>query len=220
MPEMIINGPSGRIETRYTPGRTANAPVAVILHPHPEYGGTMNNKVVFQTYKAFAERGFATMRFNFPGVGRSEGLFDGGEGELSVAATVLDWLQNNNPNAISTWISGFSFGSWIGMQLLMRRPEIRGFLSISPPANMFDFSFLAPCPTSGMIVMGERDEIVPLSSVDSLIEKIERQRGVTVDYRTIPDANHFFENKIDNLMEHVNEYINSIMAPDEMPIAV
>lgn len=211
MPEMIINGPLGRIEARYKQGFSPQAPLALILHPHPEHGGTMNNRIVYNMFQAFAQRGFSTMRFNFPGVGRSEGLFDGGEDELSVAASVLDFMQSTNPQFTSCWVAGFSFGSWIAMQLLMRRPEINGYLAISPPANLFDFSFLAPCPASGMIVMGDRDEVVPTEAVDSLISKITRQKGISVDYRLIEGANHFFDNKTEDLLNHIHQYIDSIV---------
>jgi hypothetical protein len=95
---------------------------------------------------------FPTIRFNFGGVGKSDGIFDNGEGELSDAACILDWLQQYNTNSKICWVAGFSFGAWIGMQLLMRRPELNGFVSVSPPANMRDFSFLAPCPSSGLII--------------------------------------------------------------------
>ena len=161
MPEVIINGPEGRLEGRYSHARTPNAPVALLLHPHPQHGGTMNNKIVYNLYQAFVRRGFSSLRFNFRGVGRSQGVYDRGEGELSDAAAALDWLQTYNANASSCWVIGFSFGAWIGMQLLMRRPEIAGFVSVSPPANMFDFSFLAPCPSSGLIVHGDLDTLVP-----------------------------------------------------------
>ena len=134
MPEVTINGPEGRIEGRYLHAKTPNAPIALFLHPHPLHGGTMNNKVVYSLYHAFSERGFSCLRFNFRGVGRSQGVFSRGEGEMSDAASALDWLQTKNQDAPQCWIAGFSFGAWIGMQLLMRRPEIRGFISIAPPA--------------------------------------------------------------------------------------
>jgi alpha/beta superfamily hydrolase len=121
MPEVIFNGPDGRLEGRYQGTGSATAPIALILHPHPLYGGTMNNKVVFTLYQTFAKRGFAVMRFNFRGVGRSQGTYDNGMGELSDAASALDYLQAMNPNAKECWIAGFSFGAWIGMQLLMCR---------------------------------------------------------------------------------------------------
>merc|ERR1712094_147752 len=106
---------------------------------------------------SFIKRGFSTLRFNFRGVGRSQGAFDDGPGELSDAASALDWAQTYNPNAQTCWIAGFSFGAWVAMQLMMRRPEITGFISIAPPADSQDFSFLAPCPASGMILHGDND---------------------------------------------------------------
>src|SRR5918999_1403358 len=149
MPELIINGPECRLEGRYHISKQPSAPIALMLHPHPQHGGTMNNKVVYTLFHAFARQGFSTLRFNFRGVGRSQGSYDRGEGELSDAAAALDWLQGQNLTAAHCWIAGFSFGAWIGMQLLMRRPEIDAFISVAPPANIYDFGFLAPCPSSG-----------------------------------------------------------------------
>lgn len=208
MPDVIINGPAGRLEGRYSHSKTPNAPIALLLHPHPQHGGTMNNKIVYTLFHAFARRGFSALRFNFRGVGRSQGAYDRGEGELSDAASALDWLQTYNPNAQSCWIGGFSFGAWIGMQLLMRRPEIDGFISIAPPANMFDFSFLAPCPASGLIVHGDKDEIVPEASVAKLVNKLSHQRDIKIDYRKVPGANHFFVNQAEELGHAVEDYLN------------
>ncbi len=211
MPEIIINGPAGRIEGRYLPPKVVNAPIALMLHPHPQHGGTMNNKIVYTLYNLFAQRGFGTLRFNFRGVGRSQGTFDRGEGELSDAAAALDWLQTYNPDAPACWIAGFSFGAWIGMQLLMRRPEISGFISIAPPANLFDFSFLAPCPSSGLIVHGTVDEVVPSESVQKLVDKLSNQRDITVKYKSIPGANHFFTNKIEQMGNSVGAYLDEVL---------
>jgi predicted alpha/beta-fold hydrolase len=111
MPELIINGPAGRIEARYHHDAVHDSPVALILHPHPQFGGTMNNQVVYTLYHTFAERGFSVLRFNFRGVGRSQGIWDGGPGELSDAASALDWLQLIKPDAKSCWIAGVSFGT-------------------------------------------------------------------------------------------------------------
>ncbi|MGF1606506.1 MAG: alpha/beta hydrolase [Rhodothalassiaceae bacterium] len=208
MPEIIFNGPDGRLEGRYAPGASPTSPVGLVLHPHPQYGGTMNNKVVYHLYSIFAERGFATLRFNFRGVGRSQGSFDNGVGELSDAASALDWLQTYNPNANGAWIAGFSFGAWIAMQLLMRRPEVRGFLSVAPPANMYDFSFLAPCPSSGLIIHGDKDEIVPADSVTKLVEKLRQQKQITVEQQTMAGAGHFFEGQLDDLKQRCGDYLD------------
>ena len=208
MPEVIFAGPDGRIEGRYQPGKVENAPIAIILHPHPQFGGTMNNQIVYDLYYMFLKRNFAVLRFNFRGVGRSQGVFDHGTGELSDAAAALDWLQTFNPDARSCWIAGFSFGAWIGMQLLMRRPEIDGFISIAPPANLYDFTFLAPCPSSGMIINGTQDAVVPPDSVKGLVDRLKTQKGIVIDHEMIEGANHFFENKIDDLIGRVAAYVD------------
>ncbi len=207
MPEVIFNGPEGRIEGRYYHSKKSGAPVALILHPHPQHGGTMNNKVVYAMYENFVGRGFSTLRFNFRGVGRSQGVFDNGQGELSDAASALDWMQSHNPNAQSCWIGGFSFGAWISMQLMMRRPEITGFISIAPPASTNDFTFLAPCPASGLIVHGSSDEVVPVNSVDKLAAKLSSQKNIEIDYRVVKGCNHFFNNHLDQLTDHLNDYL-------------
>jgi uncharacterized protein len=213
MPEVIINGPEGRLEGRYHHSKEPNAPIALFLHPHPQHGGTMNNKVVYTLYQNFVRRGFSCLRFNFRGVGRSQGTFARGEGELSDAATALDWMQSFNENASGCWISGFSFGAWIAMQLLMRRPEIDGFISIAPPANMYDFTFLAPCPASGLMVTGSQDEIVPPESVAKLVDKLRQQRGIAIGHSIIDGANHFFANELDELDKVVNLYLDDALAP-------
>jgi alpha/beta superfamily hydrolase len=208
MPEVIFTGPEGRLEGRYHHSTTQRAPIAIILHPHPQHGGTMNNKVVYNLYHTFVNRGFSVLRFNFRGVGRSQGEFDNGLGELSDAASALDWLQSVNPNTVACWVAGFSFGAWIGMQLLMRRPEVEGFVSIAPPANMYDFSFLAPCPSSGIIVQGTNDDVVPEPSVEKFVNKLKMQKNITIDYSLIKGANHFFKDHMDQMNEVVGNYVD------------
>lgn len=212
MPDIIFNGPDGRLEGRFQPHTDATAPIALVLHPHPLYGGTMNNKVVYNIFHTFARRGFAVMRFNFRGVGRSQGTYDNGQGELSDAASALDWLQANNPNAAGCWIAGFSFGAWIAMQLLMRRPEISGFVSVAPPANMYDFAFLAPCPASGLIVQGTDDDLVTEADVAKLAVRLSNQRDIKIDYKKVPGANHFFESKLEDLNAIIDRYLKKALS--------
>ncbi len=213
MPELIINGPVGRLEARYHHEPDARSPLALILHPHPQFGGTMNNQVVYNLYYTFVERGFSVLRFNFRGVGRSQGYFDNGPGELADAATALDWMQIAKPDAKACWIVGVSFGTWIAMQLLMRRPEIDSFICVAPPANLYDFSFLAPCPASGLLVNGERDRVVPSASVAELSVKTKVQKGIILQHDIIPDANHFFEGdeQMAALKDSVGTYVDTRM---------
>ena len=209
MPEVIFNGPEGRLEGRYHHSNQPGAPVAVVLHPHPLYGGTMNNKIVYKMFQVFAQNGFSVLRFNFRGVGRSVGKFDDGIGELSDAATALDWLQQQNPDASSHWISGFSFGAWISMQLLMRRPELDSFVTVSPPANMYDFSFLSPCPASGYVLQGDKDDIVKLEDVDKLVDKLSSQKMGNVKYDIFEGADHYFRNNQDELETALQSYVTN-----------
>ena len=213
MPEVIFTGPAGRLEGRYQPAKKRNAPIAIVLHPHPQFGGTMNNQIVYNLFYDFVDRGFSVLRFNSRGVGRSQGAFDHGAGELSDAAAALDWAQSMNPDARACWIAGVSFGAWIGMQLLMRRPEIEGFISIGAMANRYDFSFLAPCPSSGLFVHGSEDRVSPVKEVMSVIEKVKTQRGIKIEHAVVDGANHFFDGKVDDLMLQVGAYLDGRLGP-------
>lgn len=209
MPGIILTGHAGRIEARYHHSKNPGAPLAIVFHPDSLQGGTMNNRVTLKLYNTFVENGFSVIRFNFRGVGKSEGEYDKGEGELNDAASVLDWIQSVNPGKRAVWIGGFSFGALIGMQLLMRRPEICGFISVCPPANIYDFSFLAPCPVSGMIINGENDIICPIENVNKLVDKLNTQKGIKIDYRVIPNCDHSFQNHLDTIADYVAEYLTN-----------
>jgi alpha/beta superfamily hydrolase len=209
MPEVIIPGQEGRIEGRYQHSNNKNAPIALILHPHPLYGGTMNNKVVYKLFQTYTDLGFSTLRFNFRGIGRSQGTYGDGLGELCDAATALDWLQQQNPDASSCWIAGFSFGAWIALQLLMRRPELEGFVAVSPPANLYDFTFLSPCPSSGLVTMGTKDDVVVEEEVRNMLSKLSMQPGARVTYQVIEAADHYYRNHLDQLGDMVRDYVNA-----------
>ena len=214
MAEVIFNGPDGRLEGRYHQSKNPNAPIAIVLHPHPLHGGNMNNRVVFIMFNNFVERGFSVLRFNFRGVGRSQGTFDNGVGELSDAAYAFDWMQQINSNSPFCWIGGYSFGALISMQLMMRRPEIEGFVSISPPAGTEDFSFLAPCPSSGLIIHGDKDTHVPLDAVKKLAQKLDGQKNISVNLSIVKGADHFYKDNMDNLSKEVASYLDNSLPPD------
>jgi alpha/beta superfamily hydrolase len=184
MPEVVLTGAAGRIEGRYSAGKSETAPVALILHPHPKAGGQMNNPVAVQLFHLFMKRGFSVLRFNFRGVGRSQGEFDGGIGELADAATAL------------------------GMQLLMRRPETDGFISVSPPTNAYDFSFLAPCPASGLILHGQNDTVVPPIDVERVVSKLRTQKGIVIDYDVVEGASHFWMENLPDVEKRVGDYLD------------
>ena len=140
---MFFYGPEGRIEARLhtTTKKDPHSPAALILHSHPQLGGSMDDPAVDALAKAFIKNDCTVMCINFRGVGKSEGEFDNGLGELIDAAVSLDWLESYIPSASSICVSGFSFGAWIAMQLTMRRPEVDHFVVASPPTKKYDFSF-------------------------------------------------------------------------------
>ena len=210
--EIFIPGPAGRLEAKYYKSKKNTSPIALVLQPHPQYGGTMNNKVVVDAFHTFMENDFSVCRVNFRGVGKSDGEFDNGQGELADAAAALDWLERENFDNSQCWVSGFSFGSLIAMQLLMRRPEINGFVSISPPANLRDFSFLAPCPSSGLIIHGDKDNIASFDSTKILVEKLQKQKKVDIKFNPIKGADHFYENYSKELELSIQNYINDTIS--------
>ena len=214
MPDIILPGSAGRIEARYSSRKDDTAPIALILHPHPRAGGTMNHPVSVQLFHLFMKRGFNVLRFNSRGVGRSQGEFDGGIGELADAATALDWLQSTHPAASQCGGAGFDFGAWVGLQLLMRRPETDGFISVSPPTNMYDFSFLAPCPASGLFLHGSADTVVPHADVDKVVAKLRTQKGIVIDSELVEGGGHFWTENLFEVETRVGAYLDKRIAAE------
>src|SRR5258705_5339909 len=101
----------------------------------------------------------------------------------------------------------------------MGRPELEGFVSIAAPANLYDFSFLAPCPSSGLIIHGDKDAVVPYKDVSGLVEKLKTQKGIVIDQKVVPGANHFFDGKIEALMESISAYLDKRLKIERKPTA-
>ena len=205
--EIFIPGPSGRIQAKYFKSKQHGAPIALVLQPHPQYGGTMNNRIVYETFNCFYKNKFSVIRINFRGVDKSDGVFDNGQGELSDAAAALDWIEKENPGYRQCWVSGFSFGSLICMQLIMRRPEVNKFIAISPQPNLYDFTFLAPCPISGLMIYGKNDELSQIDSILNLKKRLSIQKNIEVEFDFINNANHFYKGKEKELANSINTYI-------------
>mgnify|MGYP001431743936 CR=1 FL=1 len=205
--EIFIPGPSGRIQAKYSKSEQQGLPVALVLQPHPQYGGTMNNRIVYETYNSFYKNKFSVIRINFRGVEKSDGIFDNGQGELSDAAAALDWIEKENPGYTQCWVSGFSFGALICMQLIMRRPEVNKFVAISPQPNLYDFTFLSPCPISGLVLYGKNDELVEPDSILNLKKRLSMQKNIDVKFNSIANANHFYKGKEKELSAAIDSYI-------------
>ena len=154
-----------------------SSPGAVLYHPHPLFGGNMYNAVVTALVRALEEAGIASLRFNFRGVGNSSGEFTGGKSEGADIISIIEFLFTHTlVDGSRIGIFGYSFGAWMAMQLLMRRPEIDRFIIVAPPADSKDFNFLAPCPSSGLFIHGDRDEVASHDTTKILSEKLQKQK--------------------------------------------
>ncbi len=214
MPEVFISGAAGRIEGRYHQSDNPKAPVALVLHPHPLHGGTMNNKITYNLYKNFVDNGFSVLRINFRGVGKSQGKFDNGVGELQDVTTVMNWLHDQNMDSNDFWVAGFSFGSWIALQLVMRRPEIENYILVAPPATKYDFNFIVPCGSNGLIVQGEEDNISLENDSYQLFERLNTREDASMVYKTVEGADHFFKNRLDEFNSIVDNHIKTCLIND------
>ena len=153
----FLNGPAGRLEAiLWRPRARAFSMAAVVCHPHPLFGGTMHNKVVYQAAKSLDAFGIAVLRFNFRGTGLSEGKHDRGEGERSDVRAALDFLATEYPE-IPLLVAGFSFGCWVGLRVGCEDARVRLLIGLGPPVNNADFSYLAHCKKPKLFVLGAND---------------------------------------------------------------
>lgn len=199
---VLVDGPAGPLESLVeTPAAFDGAHVAVICHPHPLYGGTMENKVVHTAARALQESGYATVRFNFRGVGASSGTFDEGRGEAEDATAVADWAAARWPGATLTLV-GFSFGSFVAFQVAGRRAT-RQLFTIAPPVRRFDFARHPVPPVPWVVIQGDEDELVDARDVVAWGERLEPPPTVVV----LQGAEHFFHGRLNDLRETIREHL-------------
>jgi alpha/beta superfamily hydrolase len=190
MTTQLIDGPSGALEIAFTmPHGTAPVALALICHPHPQFGGTMDNKVVQTLARAFAELGFATIRFNFRGVGKSVGVFDDGIGETEDAATALAWARDQVPESTPLVAAGFSFGCFVQTRLLPRSMP-KQLVLVGPAVGRFQISDV---PKDTLVIHGEEDDVVLLADAMNWA----RPQGLPVT--VFPGAGHFFHGRLTEL---------------------
>jgi uncharacterized protein len=195
----LIPAPHGQLEAIYQPGPDSAERIALVLHPHPLYGGTMHNKVVYHTAKALEAAGFTTLRFNFRGVGASTGTHDGGSGAADDARVALDYLIAQQPDAREVLLAGFSFGASVAVRFGGREPRVHRLLAIATPASWLDGDLLAACPKPIAFIHGERDDLAPLAGLRALVDA-ER-------IRVIPGADHFFDRHLDALRAAIAQLV-------------
>lgn len=178
---------------------------AVVCHPHPLYGGTLDNRVVYRVAKAATKAGLAALRFNFRGVGRSSGTFDHGEGERDDAVTAIDWLERRYPDLPLTLI-GFSFGAWVGVDVGFRDQRIRAMIGLGLPINFYDFEFLVENPKPTLFIIGTNDEYCPRDRM----ERFARRLPPNTSLRWIEGADHFFQQQLDQVQDLAATFFRSL----------
>ena len=209
MTEVLINGSQGKLQGFYKHSENSKN-IGLVLHPRICAENSMENNVVSSLFETFSKKNFSTLKINFRGIQKSEGeLEEDGMGELSDAATALDWLQEQNQDINSCWIGGIDFGAWIGSQLLMRRPEVIGFINIATPVKEFDFSFLSPCPASGLVIHPNKIDIEQ-KDIYLLVRRLQSQKKIKIFFKKInSDIN--FKNKENEIKKYSEKFISDIL---------
>ena len=198
---LFVPSPHGRLEAilKAPPGPLRG--VALVLHPHPLFGGTMHNKVVFRAASALNDAGLLALRINFRGVGQSTGEHDEGRGERDDVRAGLDYLAMNYP-AQEITLCGFSFGARVGLEVGIGDDRVRRLISIGTPVDKYDFSFLEQCRKPILFVQGDRDEFGAVERLRDLVAVIEGP----VKLQIVKAAGHFFDDQLNELKAAITEW--------------
>lgn len=207
----FLDGPSGRLEALLNAGTSNATHAAVVCHPHPLFGGTLHNKVVFHTMKALNSFGFPVLRFNFRGTGLSEGEHDYGNGEVEDVRTALDWLDAEYH--LPLIFAGFSFGAAIGLRAACSDFRVRAVIGLGVPVvpvaadtedpRVYTFEFMQDCIKPKLFVSGARDQFGPRAKLESLIGSVPDPKKLVV----IEGADHFFEGRLRELRESIETWL-------------
>jgi len=196
-----LRGPAGRLEALLNAGQPDAPYAALVCHPHPLGGGTMHNKVVYHTAKAFQSLGLPVLRFNFRGTGLSEGEHDHGRGEQDDVRAALDWLENEFSRPIL--FAGFSFGSFVGLRVCCGDARVRGLIGLGLPVHAegrdYSYEFLRECPQPKLFISGTRDQYGPQEKVAAVIDHAKPPAELV----WIEDADHFFMGKLEQVRDAI-----------------
>lgn len=203
---LFIDGPVGRLEALLNSGANNATHAAVICHPHPVFGGTMHNKVVFHTMKALNSFGFPVLRFNFRGTGLSQGEHDNGDGEADDVRAALDWLDHEFHLPIV--FAGFSFGAAVGLRAACPDHRVSAVIGLGVPVRPIDerayhLSFLASCGKPKLFVSGSRDQFGPRAALEEMVRQAVDPKKLVI----IENADHFFEGKLREMRESIESWV-------------
>ena len=198
-----LKGPAGQLEALLDEPTSAPIRAAVVFaHPHPQHGGTMHTKTVYQGAKGLARIGCAVLRFNFRGVGASDGTFDRGEGEKADFAAALDYMAAKYPGT-PLWAAGFSFGSWVALTVGAEDPRVQLMLGIGPAIDRYDFAAFKQSEKQKILIHGEFDELIPLREVKKFYAQLREPKDLVV----IDAADHLFNGKTMELGQAVEDLL-------------
>lgn len=205
----FLEGPAGRLEAVLNAGAPDAKCAALVCHPHPLYGGTLHNKVVYHAMKALHGFGFPVLRFNFRGTGLSEGRHDKGNGEVDDVRAALDWLDHEFH--LPLIFCGFSFGAATGTRAACPDERVKAIISLGTPVEVDDrlyrYSFLRECAKPKLFISGSRDEFGPQEKLNEVFaEAADPKKIVFVD-----GAGHFFENKLDDMQAAIREWLPAVL---------
>lgn len=200
----FLNGPAGRLEAiLWRPTSVEKPPLAALVcHPHPLFGGTMHNKVVYQTAKSLDQFGLPVLRFNFRGAGKSAGTHDQGRGEQDDARVAVDFLADEIPD-MPVLLAGFSFGSWVGLRAGCEDDRVAELIGIGVPVNDSDFSYLSACKKPKLFVQGSKDQFGAPDRVKTLVDSLPGENLMIV----VDDADHFFTGKLDQMGRAIANWV-------------
>jgi alpha/beta superfamily hydrolase len=205
VPLREIAGPAGRLEALLEEpanGTWAVRAAVVFAHPHPQYGGTMHTKVVYQAAKALGRIGCAVLRFNFRGVGLSDGSYADGIGEMDDFRAALDFMHQRHPSA-RLWAGGFSFGSWVALTIGAGDPRVSTLIGLAPPLARYDFEPVRVSAKPKFFVQGEFDELCPLKEMQRFYARAEEPKELIV----IDGADHLFDGRTIEVGEAVEDLL-------------
>ena len=203
---LFFDGPAGRIEALLKEPHHPVTRAAIIAHPHPLFGGTMHNKVVYRIAKAFYDSGFAALRFNFRGTGKSAGAHDQGRGEQDDLRAAIQFIEQKYP-AAELWLAGFSFGALVTLRTGCADTHPRALVFAGLPVSKYPFAELASCSKPKLFVQGAQDEFGAVQDLERLVATLEGEHQL----RVIESADHFFEGKLDELYTAVSEFIQGVI---------
>ena len=202
----FLDGPAGQIEAILKEPATVVTRAAIVCHPHPLFGGTMHNKVVYRIARAFQDAGFAVLRFNFRGTGRSQGQHDQGRGEQEDLRAAIRFMKQKHAGA-EIWLAGFSFGSDVMLRVACNDPSIRAIVAAGVPVSKYDFSHVINCAMPKLFVQGAIDEYGSRDDIEQMVAKLGEPKRLKI----VEGADHFFEGHLPELAQTVADFIASII---------